>query len=91
MAKAASAIVREHRFTHLFASITQDDDGYVVKVRLHNAAMPAPKGTAWGEEIADSIETAAEMIAALMERFSIPQDRITLELRMDNFADGTRH
>jgi hypothetical protein len=34
------------------------------------------------EEIADSMEAASEMIAGLAASFSIPQDRITLEIRM---------
>jgi len=82
---------RKKRFTHLFARITEEDDGYVVQVRLHNDATPPPEDTAWGEEVADSIETASEMIAALADKFSIPQGRITLELRMDNAAENTRH
>jgi hypothetical protein len=78
------------RFTHLFAMITEeDDDEYVVRVRLRNDV--APENTAWGEEIADSIEMAAEMIAMLAERFSIPRERITLEIRMDDIAENTRH
>jgi hypothetical protein len=81
----------EHRFTHLFAQISEEDDCYVVQVRLRNEAMPPPKATAWGEEIADSIETAAEMIAILAEWFFIPSDRITLEIRMDDPAGNTRH
>lgn len=78
------------RFTHLFAMITEeDDDEYVVRVRLRNDV--APENTAWGEEIADSIEMAAEIIAMLAERFSIPRERITLEIRMDDIAENTRH
>ena len=84
------AIGRGERFTHLFAWITEEDDGeYVVRVRLRNEAMP--ENTAWGEEIADSIESASEMISILAERFSIPQERITLEIRMDEIAENTRH
>ena len=79
------------RFTHLFARITQEEDGYVVQVRLHNDATPRPESTAWGEEIADSMEAASEMIAGLAASFSIPQDRITLEIRMDDVAQSTRH
>jgi hypothetical protein len=51
----------------------------------------APDVTAWGEEIADSIESAAEMISILAERFAVPQERITLEIRMDDIAENTRH
>jgi hypothetical protein len=79
------------RFTHLLARITEEDDGYVVQVRLHNDATPPPEDTAWGEEIADSIESASEMIASLAAKFSIPQARITLEIRMGNVAENTRH
>jgi hypothetical protein len=31
------------------------------------------------------------MISILAERFSIPQERITLEIRMDEIAENTRH
>jgi hypothetical protein len=79
------------RFTRLFARITEEDGSYVVQVRLHNDAMPAPEDTAWGEEIADSIEFASEMITGLAARFSIPQHRITLVIRMDNVGENTRH
>jgi hypothetical protein len=79
---------RQHRFTHLFARISEEDDGYIVQLRLRNEATP---DTAWGEEIADSFESAAEMIGILAERFSIPMDRITLEIRMDDVAENTRH
>jgi hypothetical protein len=86
----SSAIGPGQRFTHLFARITEEDDGeYVVWVRLRNDA--APENTAWGEEIADSLESASEMISILAERFSIPQERITLEIRMDEIAENTRH
>jgi hypothetical protein len=85
-----SATVKS-RFTDLFARITQEDDGYVVQIRLHNAATPQPGNAASAEEIADSIESASEMIADLAAKFSIPQDRITLEIRMDDIAANTRH
>src|SRR5262245_28984589 len=81
----------EHRFTHLFARISEEDDCYVVQIRLRNEATPALEDSAWGEEIAESIESAAEMIATLAEWFFIPRDRITLEIRMDNLAGSTRH
>jgi hypothetical protein len=88
----ANSIVRNRPRTAIYASscqITEEDDGYVVSVRLRNDA--APENTAWGEEIADSIESASEMISILAERFSIPQERITLEIRMDEIAENTRH
>jgi len=82
---------RLHRFTHLSASITEEDDSFVVLMRLHNDAISAPEGTAWGEEIAESIESAAEMIGVIAKRFSIPQDRITLKIRMEDIAENRRH
>jgi len=85
-----SAAVKS-RFTDLFARITQEDDGYVVQIRLHNAATPQPGNAVWGEEIADSIESASEMVADLAAKFYIPQDHITLEIRMDDMAENTRH
>lgn len=84
--------IHRPRFTHLFARITEEDDSFTVQVRLRNSAsVKAPESTAWGEEIAPSIEIAAEMIADLAERFSIPQDRISLEIRMDDIAANTHH
>jgi hypothetical protein len=45
----SSAIGHGQRFTHLFARITEEDDGeYVVWVRLRNNA--APENTAWGRK-----------------------------------------
>jgi hypothetical protein len=91
MTVGALSARNKRRFTHLFARITEEDDSYVVRVRLHNPSKATPESTAWGEEIAPSIETAAEMITALAKRFSIPQNRITLEIRMDDIAANTRH
>lgn len=86
-----SSATGPQKFTHLSARITEEEDCYVVQVRLHNNAMSVSDGSAWGEEIADTIESAAEMITILAQRFVIPQDRITLEFRMDNIAENTRH
>jgi len=80
---------RERRFTDLFACISEEDDGYTVRVRLthHNR----PDHSAWGEEIADCFETASMLVSALATEFSIPQAGIKIEIRMQNVADGTRH
>jgi hypothetical protein len=75
----------------LFARITEEDDSYVVEVRLYNGAAASAEDAAWGEEIADSIEAVSEMIAILAVRYSIPQDRITLEVRMERMAESTCH
>jgi len=37
------------RYTHLFACISEEDDGYVVQLRLYNKVKPAH--AAWGEEL----------------------------------------
>jgi hypothetical protein len=80
---------RELAYTHLFACISEEDDGYIVQVRLYN--QPISQDAAWGEEIADSIEMASALIATIADKFSIPQERIKLELRMANIADNTQH
>jgi hypothetical protein len=77
------------RFTHLVACIIQEEDGYTIKVKLYNEAKP--RNTAWGEEIADSVETASSLIGALAEQFSIPQSCIEIEVQMDDLKAGTRH
>src|SRR5262245_34762207 len=76
-------------FTDLFASISEEDDGYAVQFRLYNHA--SPENAAWGEEIADSVETASMLVGALAAEFSIPQARIKIQIRMNNMTDGTRH
>jgi hypothetical protein len=77
------------RFTDLFASISEEDDGYTVQVRLYDRTKP--DNAAWGEEIADSVETASILVGALAAEFSIPPARIEIEIRMNNISSGTRH
>jgi hypothetical protein len=43
------------------------------------------------EEIAPTIEMANSMIGALAEEFSIPQKRISIQIDMESFRDGTVH
>ena len=81
--------VEKPRFTDLFASISEEDEGYSVQVRLYDQARP--ENAAWGEEIADSVETASMLVEALAAEFSIPQARIKIEIRMSNLTTGTRH
>ena len=76
-------------YTHLFACISEEEDGYTVRVRLHNQMKQ--RNGAHGEEIADTLETASMLIAALVAEFSIPQDCIEIEILMQKMADGTRH
>ncbi len=49
-------------YTDLFASINEEDDCYAVRVSLYDQARPDI--AAWGEEIADSIETASMLVEA---------------------------
>jgi len=76
-------------YTDLFASISEEDDGYAVQVRLYDPTRP--ENTAWGEEIADSVEAASKLVGALAAKFSIPEARIKIEIRMNNMTNGTRH
>jgi hypothetical protein len=76
-------------FTDLFASISEEDDGYTVQIRLYDRTKP--DSAAWGEEVADSVETASMLVGALAAEFSIPEARIQIEIRMNNLTSGTRH
>jgi hypothetical protein len=49
------------------------------------------QNSAHGEEIADTLETASMLIAALVAEFSIAQDCIRIEILMQKTTDGTRH
>jgi hypothetical protein len=77
------------RYTKLFACISEEEDGYVVQVRLSNEKKP--ENSAWGEEMVDSFERASELVAALAGEFSIAQAGIEIEIRMHNHKHGTRH
>lgn len=77
------------RYTHLSAQITEEEDGYTVQVSLYNQGKP--ESIARGEEITDSLETASMLVAALAAEFSIPEERIKIEIWMHKTADGTRH
>ena len=78
------------RYTNLFACISEvEEDSYTVQIRLYNRSMP--ESTAWGEEIANSLETASMMVSALAAEFSIAQSQIKIEIRMRDPKGGTRH
>jgi hypothetical protein len=79
---------RDH-YTHLFACISEEDDSYVVQVRLYNQLKP--QNTAWGEETTDSFEAASMVIADLAAQYSIAQDQIEIDIRMHTAKGGTRH
>ncbi|HEY7243913.1 MAG TPA: hypothetical protein VH678_08525 [Xanthobacteraceae bacterium] len=76
-------------YSHLFARISEEDDGYAIEVRLHDEAKP--QSAAWGEETADSLEAASLMVARLASEFSIPQERIKIEIRTNDMTNGTQH
>jgi hypothetical protein len=77
------------RYTRLFACISEEEDGYMVQVRLSNERKP--EDNAWGEEIVDSFEAASELVSALAGEFSIAQAGIDIEIRMHDHKHGTRH
>ena len=79
----------ESRYTHLTAWVFEEEDGYIIQVRLHHETKPAT--AAWGEEISDSLETASALLQALAAKFSIPESRVDIRLRLENLRDGTRH
>ena len=79
----------QSRYTHLTAWVSEEEDGYIVQVRLHHETKPAT--AAWGEEISDSLETASALLQALAAKFSIPESRVDIRLRLENLRDGTRH
>ena len=54
------------RFTRLFACISEEEDGYMVQVRLSSEMNP--EDSAWGEEIVDSFETASVGLRSLVLR-----------------------
>jgi hypothetical protein len=76
-------------FTRLYARICQEHGAYTVTVKLQNHRKKSE--SAWGEEIATSVEAASSMIGALAEQFSIPQKCISIDIGMEKFSDGTRH
>lgn len=78
-----------NRFTHLSACVSEEDGSFTVQVRLSHEAEPGSR--AWGEEIADSFETASAMLGDLAAGYGIPQSHIEIILRMENARDGTRH
>jgi hypothetical protein len=77
-----------HRFTNLSVRITEEEVGYTVQVRLYSQVTET---AAWGEETADTFETASMMVEALAAEFSILQALIKIDIRMQDPRAGTRH
>ena len=78
-----------NRFTHLAASVSEEDGSFTVQVRLYHEAEP--ENRAWAEEIADSFEAASDMLGDLAAAYAIPQTHVEITLRLENARDGTRH
>ena len=76
-------------FTRLYADIRQEGGAFTVSIRLQNHLKRSE--TAWGKEIAPSIEVASSMIGSIAAQFSIPQKSISIVIGMENFRDGTLH
>ena len=76
-------------FTRLHAYIVEEDSAFTVRVRMLNHLKM--EQSYWGEEIAETFETASSMIGALANQFSIPQACISIKLVMRRFKDGTLH
>ena len=77
------------RFTRLHAKIFQEDGVITVSVRLQNHLKLDE--SAWGEEVAGSIEIASSMIRFLADEFSIAQEFISIDIRMDDARGATLH
>lgn len=76
-------------FTRLRARIREEDGAFTVNVMLQNHLKLDEMAS--GQEIAASFETASRMIGAVAERFSIPQQSISIEIRMEDYRTGTQH
>ena len=77
------------RYTHLSAYVSEEDGCFTVQVRLYDEAQP--ENGAWGEETAESIEAASEMLEQVAATYAIPQACIKIRVRMANPREGTRH
>lgn len=77
------------RFTNLSVRITEEEDGFTVEIRLYSQVTP--ENDAWGEEPADSLETASMMVEAVAAEFSILPAQIKIDIRMQDSRAGTRH
>jgi hypothetical protein len=77
------------KFTRLNAHIVEEDGAFTVRVRMLNHLDQ--QENAWGEEIAATFDMASIMIGSLADRFSIPQQCISIKIVMRRFRDGTIH
>ncbi len=84
-----SRAIGKPAFTRLHAKIREEDGAFTVNVRLHNHLKL--EEMAWGQEIAASFEMASLMIGSLAREFSITQESISIEIRMEDYRTGTQH
>lgn len=77
------------KFTRLHAHIVEEDGAFTVRVRMLNHADQ--EQSAWGEEIAATFDMASIMIGSLANRFSIPEQSISIKIVMRRSKDGTIH
>jgi hypothetical protein len=76
-------------FTRLHANIVEEDGAFTVSVRIFNHLKTDE--SAWGEEIAATFDMASLMVGSLAERFSIPQNCISIKIIMCRYRQGTIH
>ena len=76
-------------FTRLHARIIEEDGAFTVRVRMLNHLKLDE--TAFGEEVAATIDMASVMIESVATQFSIAQNCISIKIVMSNFKDGTLH
>lgn len=72
------------RYTRLRATISEQENFFCVHVQLSDDEG----NVASGEEIADTIESASDMIATVAVRFGI--DTVGIEVELDTCGSGTR-
>jgi hypothetical protein len=76
-------------FTRLHAHIVQEDGAFTVHVRMLNHLNR--QESAWGQEIASTIDMASSMIDVLAKQFCISENCVSIKIVMDKFRDGTFH
>lgn len=80
---------RQPSYTDLYVRISEEENTYVVQLRLTGGARP--NEAAWGEEVATTFEAASKMVAEIAADFSISRAHIKIDIRMNNPKAGTRH
>ena len=76
-------------FTRLHARIIEEDGAFTVRIRMLNHLQLDE--SAFGEEIAATIDMASLMIESVATQFSIAKNCISIKIVMSNFKDGTLH